>query len=995
MANTSKTVAAFLVLIYITVCCSFGLYEDQAGLFDWKQDYVGKVKYFYWDHSPSQSGKKAFIASERNVIASLHAHDGTIAWRRIFEPTVRGRIDAFLYQGTNLVSIHAGGLFVRSWQTLSGSLLWEKSLSDDINSRASGFFVSKNNKGEQQLIVATSGTVYSLRMSDGMEEWKAEMPHSDTIVQWYVKERIDGSYIAVGITPGQRVTVVTITTDGGVSKTHTNVPARWISIDTSCIIMDDAKHFACYSPQSRSLQLLVLDNANVFKATEVSAFDVPTSPESQIEGLLPGMASSIIFRAAHDRLLFMALTPQETFFTHKTLEKTYTAEVVRYAEKYILLTLSQADPETLKLSATDQSDGTEITDLSHDIPFAHYHGPPTKIHPFLFSKKKDSSHRPGCKLIFLAQDFSIHFAQKSKLNDENKAHWRREEALAYILAVQMVDLPVSENQAKFEDEFGAKEEDIVAMFFKRLKAQFSQLKSFTHTLIERALGHHHHHAKSLEAIEEEEPQEEDLIRDDFNLHKIIIVATAAGKLYGIRSHTGKIAWQQFIPELTPFNRYGDQKLVLIVQRSTAHFPHEPQCTVLGVNQKTGNGLLVSFNPVTGALTMGKQGHSYDTGFKVLQAEMITDLDSEFLRGIILIDDKIQAHVYPASSESALRESHMQYFFHLINPETGIMTGYRLIPGQQSKLALEEVWNLDLQKSQQTITGVYGKRAVEHVHSQGRVLGDRSVLYKYLNPNLVAIVAEGEEQQQSSVSKGSPTPFFSVYLVDGVTGHMVYHQTHKRSRGPVKVVHSENWIVYFYYNEKHRRHEMGVLELYEGKEQSNSTAFSSFSPPPPPLVLRQSYIFREPLYAMEATVTEKGIASKNIIIALKIGGILSLPKALLDPRRPVIPTQETMEEGTIPYVPEIPLSAEAFVNYNRSVFNVNGVFTSPAGLESTSLVFVYGIDIFYTRVMPSRMFDVLKEDFDYLFIGGVLGLMILFSFITQKFAAKKALKRAWK
>ena len=54
-----------------------------------------------------------------------------------------------------------------------------------------------------------------------------------------------------------------------------------------------------------------------------------------------------------------------------------------------------------------------------------------------------------------------------------------------------------------------------------------------------------------------------------------------------------------------------------------------------------------------------------------------------------------------------------------------------------------MWNLDLQKSQQTVTGSYMKRSVEHVHSQGRVLGDRSVLYKYLNPNVVAVVAEGE------------------------------------------------------------------------------------------------------------------------------------------------------------------------------------------------------------------------------------------------------------
>ena len=41
------------------------------------------------------------------------------------------------------------------------------------------------------------------------------------------------------------------------------------------------------------------------------------------------------------------------------------------------------------------------------------------------------------------------------------------------------------------------------------------------------------------------------------------------------------------------------------------------------------------------------------------------------------------------------------------------------------------------------------RVSEHVHSQGIVLADRSVLYKYLNPNLAVIVAEGID----SASKG--------------------------------------------------------------------------------------------------------------------------------------------------------------------------------------------------------------------------------------------------
>ena len=313
------------------------------------------------------------------------------------------------------------------------------------------------------------------------------------------------------------------------------------------------------------------------------------------------------------------------------------------------------------------------------------------------------------------------------------------------------------------------------------------------------------------------------------------------------------------------------------------------------------------------------------------------------------------------------------------------------------MSLDQVWSLDLQANQQTVTGVYRKRGSEQVRSQGRVLGDRSVLYKYLNPNLAAVIAEGQEPTTTTGTK-SPTnsgPFFSLYLVDLVTGHLVYSQTHKRARGPVHVIHSEHWVLYSYFSERYRRTEVGILELYEGKAQSNSTAFSSFSPPSPPLVLRQAYIFPEPIYAMDVTVTEKGITSKNVMVALKMGGILSLPKALLDPRRPVIPTRETMEEGTIPYVPEIGLSTEALVNYNQSAFQVRDVFTWPAGLESTSLVLVYGTDVFYTRVMPSRMFDVLKEDFDYLFIGSVLALMILVSMITQKLASRKGLARAWK
>lgn len=56
----------------------------------------------------------------------------------------------------------------------------------------------------------------------------------------------------------------------------------------------------------------------------------------------------------------------------------------------------------------------------------------------------------------------------------------------------------------------------------------------------------------------------------------------------------------------------------------------------------------------------------------------------------------------------------------------------------------EIWRINLSglDNAQKILTIAMKDPIEHVHSQGRVLNDRSVLYKYTNPNLVAVVTQG-------------------------------------------------------------------------------------------------------------------------------------------------------------------------------------------------------------------------------------------------------------
>lgn len=132
------------------------------------------------------------------------------------------------------------------------------------------------------------------------------------------------------------------------------------------------------------------------------------------------------------------------------------------------------------------------------------------------------------------------------------------------------------------------------------------------------------------------------------------------------------------------------------------------------------------------------------------------------------------------------------------------------------------------------------------------------------------------------------------------------------------------------------------------------------------------------------------------MGLTSGGVVEMSWALLNPRRNSIdPPEKLREEGIIPYIPELPIQHETIINYNQSVNRISGIHTAPSGLESTCLVIAYGLDIFVTRVSPSKTFDLLKEDFDYFVISVVLIGLTTASYITKYLSARKAIKQAWK
>lgn len=118
------------------------------------------------------------------------------------------------------------------------------------------------------------------------------------------------------------------------------------------------------------------------------------------------------------------------------------------------------------------------------------------------------------------------------------------------------------------------------------------------------------------------------------------------------------------------------------------------------------------------------------------------------------------------------------------------------------------------------------------------------------------------------------------------------------------------LQYQYWNTKARRNELTVLELYEGTEQYNATAFSSLDRPQPPQVLQQSYIFPSAISAMEATITERGITSRHLLSEWpgRVSGVTGPQGSCMQDRA----------RDALPAEPRLTAAREASVQQRRSL-----------------------------------------------------------------------------
>ncbi|KAF2743084.1 DUF1620-domain-containing protein [Sporormia fimetaria CBS 119925] len=519
--------------------------------------------------------------------------------------------------------------------------------------------------------------------------------------------------------------------------------------------------------------------------------------------------------------------------------------------------------------------------------------------------------------------------------------WTRPEYLSGAVSAVWTELP--ETEALAAELQVESHQNVVAAYIHRVRRHVRDLEYFPawlQSLPQRLLGNL--------GSKKDDATIEDIQHDTFGYHKLAVLATDTGRLVALDvGAKGKVMWNVDLSKLAPgvhFSRPALRSFPGYVEIKDKNMPG-----TLYVNATTGNSLT-------------------------------------------LTDMTLEPHV-PVDGKNLI-------VFDLVDGDLQGFLGVKAGPGPMG--LGEPVWTFTPPDHERIVT--YTARPTDDpVASIGVVLGDRRVLYKYLNPNLVLVTTALDAARR-----------ISIYLLDSASGQLLYAVSHDGvdTSRPLPSTITENWFSYSFTriaspNAQSRGYELVVGDLFEsaipddrgplGPSSNSSSILPVKGDSAKPHVLTQSYHITEEISHMTVTRTKQGITSRELLVTLPSShSIYGIPRMVIDPRRPVgrDPTANEQAEGLSRYMPAILFDPKWSLNHKYEVFGIQDVITTPSGLESTSLVLAYGFDVFGTRVSPSFAFDSLGKGFNKVqMLLTVAGLFVGVLFVAP-LVSRKQINSLW-
>ncbi|KAJ7483329.1 DUF1620-domain-containing protein [Mycena latifolia] len=957
----------FLLLFGLLLCSplSLAIHESDVGVIDWHKKLIGVPLAAPFVHHAETNGQSVLLVpTASNVLAALNATDGSVAWRYLFDAA--DDIASLHVDGDVVVALSGpGASMLRSFEALTGFISLEKRL-DAPTHPSTGVDVCFEPNSHAIFVLNTHSIA---RVGEVQWTWEApdkSMPYSKLV-------HTPAALYAVGLSAQSaslHLAAINPITGAQMQTAWKHLPPA----ATSFVLAGNIAVWVDHATERLGfVQLIPTLKASIRTEKELKWYalvDVDLQKQSLFVGVLTNGEARVL-KGREDGVIESV----HSFPANDGPQSLFAGGVDKDGAPYVVRLWTTVSNMTA-VEIYTPSQGV----LQSSFPLdTHKHGAVTHLAV------------DGTRLVITTSTGAIQFWEQDQML------WGREEALATIDVAAFVELPLPERVARVDLEGESFATRLIrqigdAKDFPQYAAAFAQRFVTGAPPREEVVVSAHNHTASLS-------------RDAFGFKQVLVAATAYGSVFGLDTASGAVLWTRMLglgwagegvggkvkpAKIFVVDGEGDGKDVVLIALRKAN-NNLVDTVVFRIDPLTGS----SVGPAEENTDRLLEGTDVIAG-PIAEAFLIPGSDV-----IILIDEFFQINPYPDTEDNAALVARLApklYLPFMENFSTGprvVGHGLKVDPNLSDKHVAFRTWGLSLPPGE-TVKKIVKPR-VGPVASLGKVLGNRTTLYKYLNPRMFVVLTQGTETD------------CGVYVVDSAKGNVLYSAVVPGAGSEGCDVHAtltENWLVYHYYDGtglgdgETKSWRMVTVELYEGglDKKTHSSDMSAFSLDNMNVeALEQSYIFAHGITAITTTSTKFGITSKDIIVATENHKIHAIPRRLLNPRRPKDrkPTaEEQQEEQLIPYEVIMPDDPRRTISHNYEVAHTRNIIASPALLESTSLVFAYGLDLFLTRVAPSNTFDILNKNFNkaqlvLTVFGLALGIVI-----AKPMVRRKRLRERW-
>jgi ER membrane protein complex subunit 1 len=948
-------------LLTVLLHTTSAIFSDDAFVVDYHHALVGTPQsHATLFHKPQSSSNASLIytISDKHVLAAINPKDGTVLWRQVLESELKYE-HSYLAVGERDGQIVSGyGTTISSWDALDGKLRWQYDVeagavvkglqlvptADSINTEAQDVVaVAGGDSGPSVVRLAGDGSGRRWIHQDSSSKGDSEVSVAATTdsIFYIVK--------STGILVGEKATIAHLDPSTGKEKTHYSE-----TIDSDSLVGG-----AQLVAGSCTGAPFVVSAEKPYKTLRFNLLGSSKQTSLTLE------------EKAGDILSLKVLTPcgeqaPPHFLVHAQTGAKQWAEIYHIDSKTGEAKRAYSLPATAESSAFAlQSSGSDAyvvrtTDTEITLYSSSSHGELGRWKRQVAAPSASSSIGPkfvAAEVVSGVKGYAVRVAEiredgSLSLLRNGESQWSRPEQLAYATLGAWID---ASSQSALIDELETEAyASPVTAYTHRLRRHFQDLQNLPQFITGLV--------KSLVAAPTAGVTD---VRRRLVGEKTVVLATTKNELIAVdASSAGSVTWQTDLKPHVPAS-------VVFVHLTAS----DGKITVY-----LSDGSLAVVDAATGVFIEFLQG--------TVPASGIVEVPSSGAPVIAKVDANGKPHLASDFAPAVGTEGNTVVTL----SEAGSAFGWTV--GKD----VRRTWTLQARNGEKFVSAV-SRPHKDAVASVGKVLGDRSVLYKYVSPNLAVLTS-------------ASATTFSLYLIDAVTGSTLYTTSHSGgfNGASPSVVLSENWFAYAFSSQDPDtlalNTQLIIAELYESANPNDrgalaaQTNYSSYSPSAGtlPHVITQSFTVSEPLTHLAVTQTSQGITTRQLVAVLaNSNGIASIPREILNARRPVDrdPTNNEKEEGLFRYNPILELEPRNLLSHSREVLGVKEIITSDSLLESTSLVFAYGHDVFGTSVTPSGAFDILGKGFNKIQL--LLTIVALFGGVSlvRPLVTKKKVEAGWK